>query len=78
MGDTRSLRSRTGARLEEWVRHLACLGWTPPPELYLVSDDAIPRPNLDEQLDDLFRTVRQQELLWKPSRRPKSERGKAS
>lgn len=88
MGQRRSLRDRVGIVLEGWVKHLACFGWTPPPDPDVSAADAAP-PDLDEQLQDLFRVVRRQEVIWKSddllkrtlrqgSRRPRPKRGNGS
>lgn len=56
---------------ERWVGHLACLGWwSPPPDPDVTVADAS-RPDLNEQLQDLYRAVRQQELIWKTADRHK-------
>lgn len=64
MGAGRSFRKRAGLMLGLWARHLACLGWSPPPEASVSEPDVAPS-DLDQQLRDLFREVRHQELIWK-------------
>ena len=88
MSERRSFRVRAGMALERWVRHLACLGWSPPPDPGISSPDAAP-PDLNQQLQALFREVRHQELIWKSDewlkatsrlgfRRPRPKRGNRS
>ena len=88
MGDRRSFRARAGMVLNRWVRHLACLAWTSP-EPSMVYTEANTQPSLEAQLEELFRAVRHQELIWKTDewlnrsarrrfRGPGSGRGKSS
>lgn len=65
MSERRSFRDRAGMTLERWVRRLACLGWSPPPPEPDVSSPDTAPPDLNQQLQDLFREVRHQELIWK-------------